>query len=311
MSAQIPSQVSFVLLLTVSQTPAMASFIAVNFSSTAVFMVSHRVDTNSLMDSHISDVLLLTFSQAVLMDVLIALNNVLAKDLIQFQMVFKSILIPFQIVLVAPDTAVHARLTTFWMNVTAPDTSSFNASQIPEKISLMPSQARLQSPVNTPTTKSITPPKAVSNPSITPETDSQNPKNVSMAACRHEAITGATFVINHSMNGCMAPVHNFVTASATFPPNSKNLSISGLRYWSLNSTNRVDKFCNTGRIWVLYRLSHKVPISVNPCLKVASMGATCSSYVVPIFSKVSAVKSLIVEKTGSTALNVSSRVVLI
>ena len=196
------------------------------------------------------------------------------------------------------------------MNVTAPETSSFNASQIPVNISLIPSHARLQSPVNTPTTKSITPPSAVSNPSMIPETDSQKPKNVSMAACRHEAMTGATLDINHSMNGCRAPVHNFVTASATFPPNSKNLSISELRYWSLNSTNRVDKFCNTGRIWALYRLSHKLPISVNPCLKVASMGATCSSYVVPIFSKVSAAKSLIVEKTGSTALNVSSRVVL-
>ena len=48
------------------------------------------------MDSHISDVLLLTFSQAVLMDVLIALNNVLARDLSQFQRVFKSVLIPFR-----------------------------------------------------------------------------------------------------------------------------------------------------------------------------------------------------------------------
>ena len=84
---------------------------AVNFSSTAVLIVSHRFDTNSLMDSHISDVLLLTFSQAVLMDVLIALNNVLARDLSQFQRVFKSVLIPFQMVLVAPDIAVHARLT--------------------------------------------------------------------------------------------------------------------------------------------------------------------------------------------------------
>ena len=112
-SAQIPSQVSFVFVLTVSQTPAIASFMAVNFSSTAVLIVSHRFDTNSLMDSHISDVLLLTFSQAVLMDVLIALNNVLARDLSQFQRVFKSVLIPFQMVLVAPDIAVHARLTTF------------------------------------------------------------------------------------------------------------------------------------------------------------------------------------------------------
>ena len=250
-SAQIPSQVSFVFSFTVSHAPVIASFIAVNFSSTAVLIVSHRPETNSLILSHISDVLLLTFSQAVLMDALIALNNVLARDLSQFQRVFKSALIPFQMVLVAPDMAVQAMLTTFWMNVTAPDTSSFNASQIPENISLIPSQARLQSPVNTPTMKSITPPSAVSNPSMMPETDSQNPKNVSMALCKHKAITGATFVINHSMNGCMAPVHNLVTASATFPPNSINLSINGLRYWSLNSTNRVDRFCNTGRKYVL------------------------------------------------------------
>ena len=47
------------------------------------------------------------------MDVLMALNNALAKDLSQFQMVFRSALIPFQMVLVTPDIAVQARLTTF------------------------------------------------------------------------------------------------------------------------------------------------------------------------------------------------------
>ena len=207
-SAQMPSHISFVLLLTVSHTPVIASRMAVNFSSTAVLMVSQRVDRVLLIPSQISEVVDLMLSQIVLIAFLIAVNRVVARDFSQFQMVLSRDFMPFQMVVVILEIFVHTALMVAYIVLTAAVTMPFKISHMPRKISLIPSQAIVQSAVKTPTTNSMTPLNSVISPSIIGVTTSINPKTASTTVCKAPAITGATLAINHSINGCRAPVHN-------------------------------------------------------------------------------------------------------
>ncbi len=53
--------------------------------------------------------------------------------------------------------------------------------------------------------------------------------------------------MNHSINGSSTLFQSTVIASATFPPNSRNVAINGAKYCSVKVENCVDRFCNTGR----------------------------------------------------------------
>ena len=178
-SAQIPSQVSFVFSFTVSQTPVIASFMAVNFSSTAVLIVSHRFDTKSLMDSHISDVLLLTFSQAVLIDALIALNNVPARDLILFHKPSINDLIAFHTADVFVCIVIHAL-----------DTHSTMPFQTSCQLTLRFSVRKVIIPVSTLIA-------SATNSVIAPITK----ERISIAALNAPTIYGASISMNHSAKG--------------------------------------------------------------------------------------------------------------
>ena len=121
-----------------------------------------------------------------------------------------------------------------------------SASNTPLKIFFTPSHARFQSPVNTPTIKSITPPRAFSIPATTSLTESNNSRNTLPIILRALAICGATLPIMNLTNGTNTFSHRTFSASTIFPISSIALCIASPTGPAMISLILAASWSNTG-----------------------------------------------------------------
>ena len=123
-----------------------------------------------------------------------------------------------------------------------------SASSTPLKIFFTPSHARFQSPVNTPTIKSITPPRAFKIPATTSATEANNSRNTLPTTLRALAICGATLPIMNLTRGTNTLSHNSFSTSTIFPINSIALCITSPTGPAMISLILAANWSNTGTI---------------------------------------------------------------
>ncbi len=171
-------------------------------SSLKTSLIFCQISPNqSLMAFHLSSMVFFTLSQ-----ISASVSRILSKisvalDLIAPHKSDEKDLIPFQICSQAVRIVERNPEIMDLIVFVIVDTIPLIASQIPLKKVLIPSQARSQSPVNTPTIKSIKPPNALRIFCRTPLTPDQKMKNALTAPCTNSAIVGAAISMNQSTNG--------------------------------------------------------------------------------------------------------------
>ena len=272
-----------------------ASLAALNLLVIAFFIASTLLDTNVATFSHVFDVLFFTLSHTPTTLVLIALNTVLAVDLrefqrpervflIAFQIVEVNALIAFQAVLMMLFIILNAPFVTVLIISHAPDTTSLIKLHAPSAISFIPCQASSQSPVKTPTRKSMIPLSVSVTSPIILINDSKTFIAVVPTTSIIFATTGSKFAIIQLIKGTNTDSHRSFRESMSFPRNASIFKIASPNGPSNSPLNCSASPCSTGRTYVLYPVIRVPNMLDSPFAIESKNGFTCSSYNLDIAS---------------------------
>jgi len=236
-----------------------ASLAALNLLVIAFFIASTLLETNVVTFSHTWDVLFFTLSHTLATLVLIALNTVLAVDLREFQRLERDFLIAFQTVDVTALIAFQATLITLLIILSAPFVTVLIASHVPVIISLIrlhtpsaisfiPCQANSQSPVKTPTRKSMIPLSVSATSPIILINDFIAFIATVPTTLIISATIGSKFAIIQLIKGTNTDSHRSFRESMSFPRNVSIFKIASPNGPSNNPLNCSASPCKTGRI---------------------------------------------------------------
>ena len=236
-----------------------ASLAALNLSVIAVFIAStlvdikvvtlfHTRDVLSFMLSHTPTTLVFIVSNTVFTVVLRALHNPERVFLIAFQTVEVAVLIAFHAVLITLFIIFSAPFIMLLIALHTPDITSLIRFHTPLAISFIPCQANFQSPVKTPTRKSIIPLNVSATSPIILISDFITFIAVVPTTSIIFETTGSKFAIIQLIRGANTDSHRSFKESMSFPRNVPIFKIASPNGPSSNPLNCSASPCKTGRI---------------------------------------------------------------
>ena len=220
---------------------------------------------------------------------LIALTTVPTVDLIEFKMLKRVFLIAFQTVDVTALIAFQVTLIMLLIMLNAPFVTALIASHVPVTISLIrlhapsaisfiPCQASSQSPVKTPTRKSIIPLSVSATSPIILINDFITFIAVVPTTSIIFATTGSKFAIIQLIKGTNTDSHRSFRESMSLPRNASIFRIASPNGPSNSPLICSASPCSTGRMYVLYPVIRVSSILDSPSAIESKNGFTCSSY---------------------------------